>query len=96
MSSRIPSEILQDIFKYLTEDKNVAKHLKHKELYKCLFVNKFWCANAIIILWKNPINQEINPKSLITTYISCLNEESKMILQKNEIILPYNNENNNN
>src|ERR1044071_2784028 len=87
MSSYVPQEILQPIFKYLFKDKNVAKHLKHKGLYKCLFVNKFWCANVVSILWQNPIDQDIHPKLLIPTYISCLNEESKMTLRENGINL---------
>src|ERR1043165_7837549 len=87
MSSYVPPEILQTIFKYLVKDKNVAKHLKHKGLYKCLFVNKFWCANVVSILWQNPIDQDIHPKLLIPTYISCLNEESKMTLRENGINL---------
>ncbi|CAI2171314.1 2323_t:CDS:2 [Funneliformis geosporum] len=86
MTLSVPTEILQTIFKYLVEDENVANHLKHKELYNCLFVNKFWCANAVSMLWKNPINKEIHPKLLIPFYISCLNEESKINLREYEII----------
>ncbi|GES95067.1 hypothetical protein GLOIN_2v1867876 [Rhizophagus clarus] len=66
MSSRIPSEILQDIFKYLTEDKNVAKHLKHKELYKCLFVNKF-C---------DELNKNFNPVNKLKI-ICCTDEDNE-------------------
>src|SRR5688572_24754847 len=49
------------------------------DLYSCLLVNHLWCKVSVRILWKSIQNYN--------TLISCLPNESKEILQKNEIII---------
>ncbi|CAG8587184.1 8745_t:CDS:2 [Racocetra fulgida] len=80
MSTSIPPEIFQNIFKDLDTD----------SLYSVILVNRIWCSNAISILWQNPLEIlyqnddseyfETNVKSVIKTYISCLPKESKLML----------------
>ncbi|CAG8804619.1 15109_t:CDS:2, partial [Racocetra persica] len=80
MSTSIPPEIFQNIFKDLDTD----------SLYSVILVNRIWCSNAISILWQNPLEIlyqnddseyfETNVKSIIKTYISCLPKESKLML----------------
>ncbi|CAB5295848.1 unnamed protein product [Rhizophagus irregularis] len=74
------SELLSEIF----------ENLQIPELFKCILVNKKWSANAIRILWKNPIEfinlNLINSKlskdksylNIISTMIKCLPFEIKI------------------
>lgn len=74
------SELLSEIF----------ENLQIPELFKCILVNKKWSANAIRILWRNPIEfinlNLINSKlskdksylNIISTMIKCLPFEIKI------------------
>ncbi|CAG8522235.1 7599_t:CDS:2 [Scutellospora calospora] len=84
--SRLPPEILQDIFKYNVEIK--THHSRYKDLAtSCLLVNRYWCMNAISIIWEEPLNICVdNEKSLekiLKIYISNLPRKSKLLLIKN-------------
>ena len=57
----------------------IFKHLENDALRSCLLVNRFWCEVSVPILWKSIQNYN--------TLIACLPNESKEILNKNEIIL---------
>ncbi|CAG8526843.1 5060_t:CDS:2 [Cetraspora pellucida] len=87
MSTSIPPEIFQNIFKDLDTD----------SLYSVILVNRIWCSNAISILWQNPLEIlyqnddseyfETNVKSVIKTYISCLPKESKLMLSFTDLCI---------
>ncbi|RIA79779.1 hypothetical protein C1645_844626 [Glomus cerebriforme] len=54
----------------------ILSFLDNKSLYKCLFVNKYFCNFSIPINWRDPFNLPIlNNPSLINTLISCFNED---------------------
>src|ERR1044071_5666928 len=53
---------------------NIFLFLDNKSLYKCLFVNRYYCKLSIPTLWKNPFEFHSRPKaSLINTLLACLN-----------------------
>ncbi|GBB95465.1 hypothetical protein RclHR1_02540019 [Rhizophagus clarus] len=89
-----PPEILQNIFQILIDYANKTFDIrarKFSSLQKCLLVDRYWFANAVIFLWKNPIRPNLKrnyttSKLLISTYISCLSESSKILLYENNII----------
>src|SRR5256885_4644629 len=55
---------------------NVLSFLDRKTLYKCLFVNRYYCKFAIPLIWEEPyfFRSPIN-SSLINTLLACLNED---------------------
>jgi hypothetical protein len=81
--SQLPADCINEILEYLDEDKIT--------LYSCLLVNRFWCKSAVRILWRNIWNFRYSrthvPLAIINTLISCLPDESKDFLSKNEIII---------
>ncbi|RIA84739.1 hypothetical protein C1645_858734 [Glomus cerebriforme] len=89
-----PPEILQNIFQILLDYANKTLDIRPRKfasLQKCLLVDRYWFANAVIFLWKNPIrpNHKRNyasSKLIISTYISCLPQLSKDFLYENDII----------
>src|SRR6266498_3616300 len=59
----------------------IFEYLEDKtDLRSCLLVNHLWCEVSVRILWRNIQNYD--------TLIACLSDESKEILNKNEIIIP--------
>lgn len=65
--------------------------LNIKDLYNCLFSNKFLHTIAVHILWKNPFIN--NPKcrdSIILVYLNELNKEEQQILLPLRINFPFN------
>lgn len=87
----LPTECITHIFETFQDNKN---------LYTCLLVNRFWCRIAIPILYKTPFTrkQERNKSQqskIISTYLSCLNNEEKIHLMNNsnnKILIPLNND----
>ncbi|RIA90786.1 hypothetical protein C1645_769120 [Glomus cerebriforme] len=83
MTSRLPPEILKNIFQIIYGHKGCYRSDEHlNNLFSCLLVNKEWCESAIPILWSEvfyPI-QTIRIGT-ITTYLSCLNLEKRKTLQ---------------
>ncbi|CAG8542453.1 20613_t:CDS:2 [Gigaspora rosea] len=75
---QIPTECLEEIFKYLEKDKN--------SLFSCLLVERSWSHIVIPILWRK-LWEGTNVK-LIETYISCLNESDRDILLDEGVDLP--------
>src|SRR6266498_3094846 len=58
----------------------IFEYLEDEEdLYSCLLVNHLWCEVSVRFLWTNIQNYD--------TLIACLPNESKEILNKNEIII---------
>ncbi|GBC06122.1 hypothetical protein RclHR1_06630011 [Rhizophagus clarus] len=56
--------------------RDVLFFLDNKSLYKCLFVNRYYCKFSIPIIWKDPFTLPTpNNFSLINTLIACLNDE---------------------
>ena len=76
MAKSLPYEILQEIFKHFINDIIF--------LHSCLLVNKDWCNNAVIILWKRPFHLLIKSHKIISTYLSCfayLDREERLQLE---------------
>src|SRR6266511_4204546 len=69
------------LFQFPADCLNVIfEFLKDKvDLRSCLLVNRLWCEVSVQILWKTIQNYN--------TLITCLPNESKEILYKNEIII---------
>ncbi|CAG8543130.1 4718_t:CDS:1 [Acaulospora morrowiae] len=93
MVSRLPPEILQDIFKYnLCTKGPIFRSLKKS----CLLVNRYWCHNAVSIIWEEPLNvcarsnfpAEDSKDDIIQVYIKNLPRESKALLRDAGIISP--------
>ena len=56
---------------------DVLTFLDRKSLYKCLFVNRYYCKLSIPIIWRNPFSTSFyytRQFSLINTLLACLNE----------------------
>ena len=68
--SQLTTDCLEEIFEYLENDTFT--------LYSCLLVNRIWCNISVRILWR--IIRDYN------VLITCVPDESKEILYKNEII----------
>src|SRR3954452_11970514 len=55
---------------------NVLSFLDRKSLYKCLFVNRYYCKFAIPLIWEESFFRLMHTNSLlINTLLSCLNED---------------------
>ena len=67
--SQLPADCLNEIFKYLEEDKN--------SIHSCLLVNRLWCGVSVRILWTSVWNYD--------TLLACLPNESKEILYEKEL-----------
>jgi hypothetical protein len=90
MSFQLSSDCLNEIFKYLEEDKI--------SLHSCLLVDRHWCRTSVRILWRNvwdfkysvPYSNRLRiEKAILSTLIACLPKESKELLRRSEIsILP--------
>src|SRR5437763_233120 len=87
MSRLLPADCLNEIFENLEEDKIT--------LHSCLLVNHLWCEVSVRILWKNiwsfkyiSNNCQLKVASaILSTLIACLPNESKELLNKNEIFI---------
>src|SRR4051812_15091509 len=76
---QLPIDCLNEIFEYLKDDK--------VSLHSCLLVNHLWCEVSVRILWRDVCKYN---KSY-DTLISCLPNESKEILSKNELLFKLQN-----
>ncbi|EXX78059.1 hypothetical protein RirG_018350 [Rhizophagus irregularis DAOM 197198w] len=74
--SKLPADCWNEIFEYLEDDIHT--------LYSCILVNRLWCEVSVRILWRNEQNYTT---SNFSTLITCLPNESKEILSKNEITI---------
>jgi hypothetical protein len=81
MASQLLTECLDEILKYLEDDKHT--------LYLCLLVNRFWCKIAVRILWRSIWDFENFQRrsSILSTLIACLPNESKDLLYKHKIFI---------
>src|SRR3954471_8748001 len=83
MTCKLPVDCLNEIFEFLEEDKVT--------LHSCLLVNRLWCEISVRILWRDVLSfkyasyQSDVSSQILNTLISCLPNESKELLQKNEI-----------
>src|SRR5256885_1816191 len=60
-------------------------------MYKYLFINRHWCILSVPILWRSPFEtfSYLRPK-LITTLLTCLNEDEIFLLVPFAINFPSN------
>src|SRR2546421_4296157 len=85
MSCLLLTECLNEIFENLEDDKIT--------LHSCLLVSRLWCKISVRILWRNIWNVKYSnhrseaTSAILSTLISCLPNESKELLQKNEIFI---------
>src|SRR5256885_1403611 len=88
MSRLLPADCLNEIFENLEEDKLTLR--------SCLLVNHLWCEVSVRILWRNiwdfkylvPYEYRLKvTSSILSTLIACLPNESKELLNKNEIFI---------
>lgn len=94
MSPRLPPECLLCIFENFGPRNNDWTDT-FKSLYACILVNRKWCEAGLTILWREPIewlhSKEQNRNrlvSLISVYISCLPEDSKLQILNSALQLP--------
>src|SRR5437764_1035953 len=82
------ADCLDEVFENLDDDKIT--------LHSCLLVNRLWCRVSVRILWRDIwrfkssdtyVRQLKMAPSILGTLISCLPNESKEILHKNEIFI---------
>lgn len=81
MAQYLPSDILREILEHFINDV--------VNLHSFLLVNRLWCSNAVVILWKRPFNITKSHK-IILTYISCLDHNEKLRLKTSDLPLPVN------
>src|SRR5687768_14866493 len=84
MAYLLSVDCLNEVLEYLEEDKI--------SLYSCLLVNRFWCKISVRILWRDAwsFKYSTNLKvasAILSTLISCLPNESRDLLHKNEIFI---------
>ncbi|PKC73082.1 hypothetical protein RhiirA1_451554 [Rhizophagus irregularis] len=77
------TDYFEEILEYLDEnDKNT--------LYSCLLVNRFLCKVSVKFLWRNIWNFKLQSEAqrqIIRTLLTCLPNESKKLLHKEETII---------
>src|SRR5438045_8100985 len=54
---------------------DVLSFLDKKSLYKCLFVNRYYCKFTIPLIWREPFIPIPKRFSLINTLLACFNED---------------------
>src|SRR5205814_923789 len=85
---QLPTDCLIKIFEILEDNKTT--------LYSCLLVNRHWCKISVVILWRNVWNFEYFVSTsyervalaILSTLVACLPNESKELLNENEICIP--------
>src|SRR3954466_2226944 len=78
MPCRLPADCLNEIFENLEDDKTT--------LHSCLLVNRLWCEVSVRILWRDIWDYKYTAiRSQFDALISCLPNESKELLRKNEM-----------
>ncbi|CAI2188815.1 8811_t:CDS:2 [Funneliformis geosporum] len=84
------SEILQEIFIHLADTfvfNGTYDLHAYSNLYSCILVNRHWCRNAMIILWRQPFHPCLDTGHLIVnTLLSFLDEEERDFLFSQGII----------
>ncbi|RIA90704.1 hypothetical protein C1645_769297 [Glomus cerebriforme] len=84
LASYMISEILQEIFNHLADtfSYNGTYDLHaYSNLYSCILVNRHWCRNAIIILWRQPFHPCLDSGHMVVnTYLSFLDKEERKFL----------------
>ncbi|GBB88832.1 hypothetical protein RclHR1_15440003 [Rhizophagus clarus] len=76
---QLVADCLNEIFEYLDDDYDDYDNFT---LHSCMLVNRLWCEVSVRILWRDTSNYST---SNIKTLIGCLPNESRDILQNNEI-----------
>src|SRR6059058_3154880 len=92
-STKLPTECLLKIFENFSPEYHLWDD-DYKLLYKCILINREWCITAISILWREPIDwihfsqkrDRLSP--IISTYLSCLPQETRLRLIQDGINLP--------
>ncbi|KAG9306438.1 hypothetical protein G9A89_003548 [Geosiphon pyriformis] len=76
----LPAECLQEVFKYYENDPHTLR--------SCLLVDRYWCQNAVAVLYRNPFEIIREPSAkLILTFLSFLDDDVKIKLEENGLEL---------
>ncbi|GET03495.1 hypothetical protein GLOIN_2v1557212 [Rhizophagus clarus] len=87
MASLLSIETWVHIFNYLEA---------RADLHSCLLVNRFWCRGIVHLLWEHPFSYNLTNekfKSILKTYLLCLNKQSIQRLTESGIRLSMINKN---
>ncbi|CAI2172066.1 5644_t:CDS:1 [Funneliformis geosporum] len=76
----LPTECLRMIFQNISNDIHC--------LHTCILVNRSWCRNAMSYLWARPLSTASKHYKLIQTYISCLEDVDKLLMDEKVVVLP--------
>ncbi|CAG8707871.1 7025_t:CDS:1 [Dentiscutata erythropus] len=80
MSPQLPADCLKEIFELLNDD--------IRSLHSSINVSKLWCKIGIQILWRHPwkftgtLNSKFFWPAIVKTLLSCMKDESLMILKQ--------------
>ncbi|RHZ84442.1 hypothetical protein Glove_81g42 [Diversispora epigaea] len=79
----LPDDCIVNILEQLEYDKST--------LYRCLFVNRFWCIYAVRLLWHRPFSSSHRDKHymIIKTYLLFFNESEQKSLIPFNITVDY-------
>ncbi|CAG8615857.1 7539_t:CDS:1 [Acaulospora morrowiae] len=76
---------------------NILENLEYDRstLYRCLFVNRFWCTYAVRLLWHRPFSSSHRDKHymIVKTYLLFFNESEQKSLIPFNITLDYQTQN---
>src|SRR6266487_1247099 len=87
MPCSLPTDCLNEIFENLDDNKIT--------LHSCLLVSRLWCKISVRILWRDIWSFKFAKgrfgfqvaSAILNTLVSCLPNESKELLHKNEIFI---------
>lgn len=81
MASQLSTETWTHIFSYLEA---------RADLHSCLLINRFWCRIMVQKLWEHPFSYNMSHekfRSILKTYLTCLNEKSTKRLEESGVNL---------
>ncbi|CAG8668898.1 9136_t:CDS:1, partial [Acaulospora morrowiae] len=81
------SDVLNDYYIYHDEH---AYRGYLRDLFNCILVNRYWCKNAIYLIWQEPFNfRNITKyKDIIQIYYCLLPFETRLMLRDNSGVVP--------
>ncbi|CAG8645751.1 12306_t:CDS:1, partial [Ambispora gerdemannii] len=68
MASHLNELCLQKIFQYIIIDSDEDYV---QQLFYCALVNRYWCINAVPLLWRNPFRRYTDQSQIISTLVKC-------------------------
>ena len=95
----LPSDIIEEIFKYFEKEYSTNPTQLHRIIYSCTWINRNWCQNTIPYLWHRPFyysrhlsnnNKKVrnSNKKIIETLLMSMNEKERKELSMTGFNLP--------